>query len=263
MKVNNTKPAEEKQINEEELFVKAIEDRLSKFAPKQLDEFKASMKKEDSYLGVEAAATNALKKMVSNKKITESVAEKIYSQSFTAGQLDNNKKALYDGVGGKNDPTKAVAPLKEALEKMKIRLKEIDAGGRYDKLSIGELLTVRQTKQVMTSEKTSPGSNTPKTAAMTSGAPKGFLLKPETNNEGKMAILAGKDVKEVVLLDSSGKVIDKGSFKSFGDDGSRAKFVFGKQGGDYPKDITVVLKYNDGRQEQVPVANPGRRTEAK
>jgi len=66
-------------------------------------------------------------------------------------------------------------------------------------------------------------------------------------------------VDKVVLKDSDGKVIDRGRHSSFGDTGTRKKFVFRKKGESYPKNITVEVHKNDGTVKSYKIPEPSKR----
>lgn len=241
-------PTGQGQICEEELFTALLAYQLNqKFGAKTAQFFQQQVQsnlgkpaKNGRKVGHEDAGYMALDALVKQKAITAKEKETILATCFEAAQLDANKNALWDAVGGKDDPTKAVASYDVALQSANKALQEIHAGIRRPAPPPkGEISS------------TSKGSD-------------GFLFKPVSNSSGTASVLIsaalGREARSVTLQDGSGHVLDTGRFTSFGDDGSRAKYVFSKPGNAYPKNLVVVVTLSDGTTTQIAVGDPAKRT---
>lgn len=93
--------------------------------------------------------------------------------------------------------------------------------------------------------------------------PSGFLFKPISENEHLLAVLLPEafahKVTTVLLRDAGGNVIDEGRSTGYGDLGTREKFAFNKQGGQYPKDLTVEVRFADGSVTTYSIPDPSQR----
>jgi hypothetical protein len=104
------------EINEEELFAALIEQRLSVDNKEAADVYSAEKAKLVSGgMSYEDAGKAGLKAAVASGKMTLEEAEKVHAYAFKAAQLDSNTDELWDGTGGSDDPTKAVAAMETAL----------------------------------------------------------------------------------------------------------------------------------------------------
>ncbi len=91
-----------------------------------------------------------------------------------------------------------------------------------------------------------------------------FLWKPQSDKDGKLAILLPKGltgkVKGVQILSPDGtKVLGKGKFSGVGN-GEREHFRFGKAGGGYPDGAIVVITLEDGSKRHVTIKETSDRT---
>ena len=110
-------------ISEEALFASIVEERIqtlkgAEAASKYTSEFSTAqmaVARPDGVFSREEAAKMALTALRSGGVLTSQEADKIYSESFTAAQLDGNTDLLYDDRGGPNDPTIATANFATAL----------------------------------------------------------------------------------------------------------------------------------------------------
>ena len=99
------KPGGNGKVNEEMLFGAMASERVKALhgdeAAAKFDEIFAAEKRDFMHNGfsIEAAAKAALKELRDQEVITSEEADTIYTQAFDAAQLDNNKEALWDGIG--------------------------------------------------------------------------------------------------------------------------------------------------------------------
>jgi len=273
-------PDRENNVNEEELFAGLIYERISTLKGEEagaafLERFnskKSEFMRPDGATRVEDAARSALKGLVQDGTLIEAEADTIHSQAFAGAQLDSNLDALYDSTGGANDPTRAVAALEQALLGARVSIENFDAGN-----SIAAILGVMGTKS------NTVASSLAQTATVVSGAnlalgdtetidpngttidgSEGFLFKPITNNQGKLAVLLPHEmtykVLDVILRDKDGKEIESGSRMSEGiAETGREKFNFSKKGENYPNDITVEVRLADGTMRAYKIPDPSKR----
>ena len=214
--------------------------------------------------------------------ITYEEGNSINAKAFEAGQLDSNKNVLFDGIGGKNDPTKAVASLETALASAKQTMDAFKAGKVPLERPVSVINTgtsyVGHISSSASSSLTKSSSGSTTTAASSTTTPSsgsispkglyidgagGFLFKPIADGDGKLAVLSPDGVAPLVdsisLLDSKGNTLEDGRFTSNGDDGKRAKYSFKKPGASYPKDLTVQIKYIDGTVTDYKIPDPSKR----
>jgi hypothetical protein len=238
----------------------------------------ADAKKE--YRSVEEATKWAMMQMQDADDTIRDDLNLINDKAFEAAQLDSNKEVLFDGVGGANDPTKATASLQTALKSAKETIDAFAAGKVPLERPVAVINTGTAYLGSLSSASTPFASTTgsPTTAAVT-GTPKGgsnspsglkmdgaggFLFKPVSDNDKKLAVLSpdglGPLVAAISLKDKNGNLIEEGRFTSFGDDGkTRAKYAFKKPGGSYEKDLTVEIRYIDGTVSTYNIPDPSKR----
>ena len=277
-------------VNEKQLFSALVEQRIQKLqgdaGVKIFESRLADSKKE--YRSLESATKWALMQMEQHNEISYEDGNKIHAEAFDAAQLDNNKDALFDSTGGPNDPTIAVASLEKAIVSAHTLMDQFDAGTKtpvtrpVSVIDTGEVFAQSLKSSSRSGQKTSSASSTSSgtvSATSVSAAPVngiikprgtvmdgagGFLFKPVGDNDGKLAVLSpdyvGPLVQSISLKDSNGNVIEQGRFTSFGDDGkTRAKYSFRKPGGQYPKNMTVEIKYLDGTTGDYQIPDPSKR----
>lgn len=268
-------------VSEEELFSAAAGERINtlkgadglKAYQEALATEKQALTKPDGFVPTEQVTVNALKKLVSDGVISSEEGDQIYTDSFAAAQLDDNKESLFDNRGGANDPTIAVAKMSEAMLKIKNYIDNIDPTRSAETLK--SLGAAAQTG----SSSTIPGSSALNSSGLSMGVStigavtpngtyvdgsEGFLFKPVTNNEGSLAVMFGQswtnNIASVSLLDQAGNLIEAGQRKPYGiSETGREKFTFSKQGGSYPKDISVAVTFNDGAVKTFAIPDPSKR----
>lgn len=252
-------PGAGNKVSEEELFSALVQERIKKTkGDEALGEFttilnscKDRMKKPDGYVPVEEATKQALIEFRESQKISQEETDKIYSESFAAAQLDDNKEALFDGKGGPNDPTIAVASMEQALLLSRAKIEAFDSGS--SKADIRSVTEAATGKSFM-----SPG-----TAAAT-GGDAGFLFKPVSESDGKLVVLLPSRltglVSGVSLVGPDGQVVESGRYRGVGNEG-REHFRFNKPGGQYSNGLSVQAKLVTGEVVRYLISNTSQRTE--
>jgi hypothetical protein len=282
----NLTAAKDGTISEEDLFAGIVKQRMFKLkgeeGVKKFEESLAVAKKEYPR-SIEEATKYALMRLQESKYITYEEGHKLNAEAFEAAQLDSNKEALYDGFSsGAKDPTKAVQEIEKAIASAAAIMQKFDGG---DTKPLERPVAVSNTgieqinKMITIGKGTTTdgvvGGGTVSTTGIPTGGfitPRGsiidgsggFLFKPVSENEKKLAILSpdgvGPLVKSIKLVDKNGNLIEEGRFTSFGDDGrGRAKYAFRKAGSGYEKDITVEVQYIDGTVQKYSIPDPSKR----
>lgn len=252
-------PGEGNKVSEEELFSALVQERIKKTkGDSALGEFttilnncKSRMRKADGYVPVEEATKQALIEFREAKKLSQEETDKIYSESFAAAQLDENKEALFDGRGGANDPTIAVATMEQALLLSGAKIGSFDSGAtQADIRSISEAATGKAV------------STTGSEAA--TGADAGFLFKPISESDGKLVVLLPARLTGLVsglsIVGPDGQVTESGRYRGVGN-GGREHFRFSKPGGQYANGSTVQAKLITGEIVRYLISNTSQRTE--
>ncbi|MBN8547969.1 MAG: hypothetical protein J0M12_01500 [Deltaproteobacteria bacterium] len=278
-------PDKENNVNEEELFAGLIQERIYSLKGQEVgDQFKAVFDKnkaqcmgQNGYCFTEKAARDSLVEFQSSGKLTLDEANKIHSEAFEAAQLDDNKTALFDGHGGPNDPTMAVAQMEAALLAAQTMLQKISSGA------------VAAPNHAITAEYPALGTIALRTDITqlggTGGDPKigskvkseitprrykidgneGMLWKPFAEHTGKLIMMLPPtytgQVQSITLRNSeTGHKLDAGRYFSVGAGPTgREKWIFKKPGDKYPDDVTVQIKFRDGNMQTMHIAKPGKR----
>jgi len=248
------------KVNEEDLFSAIVQERvktakgdetLKKFQ-ETLTQVKDSMKRPDGAVPVEDATKAALIKARDAGLLTKEEADKIYSEAFEAAQLDDNKQLLYDGKGGGNDPTIAVAAMEQAL---------LLSSGMIDKFNNGAMkATIRSVEE----------ANDPKVATIgggshsESGGSSGFLYKPVSDTTGKLVVLMPSKLAGMIagvkLYDPSGNLLESGQHTGNGN-GGRDHYRFKKAGAAYPDGLVVEATLSTGDKVRYRIGETSKRTE--
>ena len=272
---------QENNVSEEELFAALTRERLLSLkgedALKEFDTVfaakKANFTKPDGFVAYEAAAVETLRQLTSAGVISSSEGDQIYSEAFAAAQLDSNTATLWDRRGGQNDPTMAVEKMEAALAAARLKISNFAEG--KDTVSYLGLANADGGQRYNSAASSAVASNlsTSSTGSLPTGTIKprgsyvdganGFLFKPISSNEGRLAVLLPESmahlVEEVVLKDKSGKVIDRGRSTGYGDTGVREKFSFSRKGGSYPKRLSVEVRLQDGSTVTYKIPDPSKR----
>lgn len=260
-------------VSEEALFASLLEERVADLKgvdsgfSSMMSSAKSALVRSDGFIPLEDAAKNALREFRAAGKITAEEADKVYSEAFAAAQLDSNADVLFDDRGGPGDSSIAVSDFASALIGCKSKLEQIEAGTlvvasrSLDEVTVGKSGISRISS---VSGSISSGSGEIKTPnGTTFDGANGFLFKPISNNQQKLAILLPEDYKGnvsgVTLLDSLGNVLDEGTSTGYGEEGTREKFSFNKKGGEYPENLTVNVQFMDGTNIQYLIPDPAKR----
>jgi hypothetical protein len=268
-------PDQNKQVNEEELFAGLVLERVYATKGQETgDAFKLVLDKhreqntgKGGYIFEEKAARDALKEFSQSGSLSSDEADQIHSQAFGAAQLDTNLAALYDSTGGPGDSTKAILGIELALSNAKQALEKYSSGaqavplfGLHADYSIQGSTTGR-------SISSTPG-NIDKTDRVGRknklDGNDGLLWKPVSETLGKAIMMLAPEyagqVKSIQLVNSEGKIVDKARYFSGGSDMyPREKWVFRRPGADYPENVTVQIKLNDGDVQRIKIPRPGQR----
>ena len=246
-----------KKVSEEDLFSALVSERVktakgdkqgSKFQ-EVLEAKKNSMKKGDGYVPMEDATKAALVEARETGLLTKEETDTIYSEAFAAAQLDDNKGALFDGRGGANDTTVAVASLEQALAGSRVLIEKYADGSEkppersVDEASNSKVINI-------------PGAPTI--------GDQGFLYKPVSDSDGKLAILLPSRLSGLIagvqLFDPAGKLLDSGRYGGNGN-GGRDHYRFSKAGGSYPDGVTVEVSLKTGEKLRYPIGDSSQRVE--
>ena len=257
-----------RKVSEEDLFAALIQERLATTkgdaaAATFAERFKAqglSMQTLNGYTPVEKAAKSALTSMVKDGSITADEGNTVYSQAFAGAQLDTHKNVLWDGVGSAADPTMAVDTVVQAISRAKEAIAAFASGTtKVNALTLSKSVSGTTVNATGAADKV---TTVTATGRKIDGAD-GFLFKPISQNERKLAVLLPEsmayNIDKVILRDAEGKAVERGRFTSYGDTGTRAKYVFSKQGGSYPKDISIEVHGLDGKVTKYQIPDPSKR----
>lgn len=252
-------PDSANKVSEEDLFSALVQQRiknskgddtLKKFQ-ETLTQTKESMKKADGYVPVEDATKAALIKARDAGVLSKEETDKIYSESFAAAQLDDNKEILFDGRGGGSDPTIAVALFDQAMA---------SAFGAVEKFDDGSL-----SAPIRSVEEASNGKMAATAGGHSeSGGSGGFLFKPQSDNNGKLVVLLPSKLAGMIagvkLYDPSGNLLESGRYTGNGN-GGRDHYRFKKTGGDYPDGLFVEATLTTGDKVFYQIKETSQRTE--
>ncbi|MEZ4754766.1 MAG: hypothetical protein R3A13_10745 [Bdellovibrionota bacterium] len=253
-------------VNEEELFSAVIRERLVDLKGEEagtkygelLEEHKASMTRADGYIPVEKAAKAALSDMVEAGELTVEEGDSVYSESFSASQLDDNLNALFDGRGSGEDGTVAVQSLEAALEAARLMVEKFASGEEVAperSLSEGENGGGTAKSGDITGGEKTPTGNT------FDGA-EGFLWKPESESNGNLVVLLPTEFNDMVssvVLTHEDKILEEGSFAGNEHNGARGHYRFNKAGGEYPDGLKVEVRFDDGTIVKYDIPDPSER----
>ena len=228
-------------VSEEDVFSALVQERIKKTKGdevlKKFQELLATtqteMKKGDGFIPMEDAAKAALIKAREAGILTKEETDLIYSQSFAAAQLDDNKDVLFDNRGGGSDPTIAVADIAAAITASRALIEKFDSGE--------EKAATRSVDEVSTGKSAGMGSSGG------AGGASGFLYKPVSDTTGKLVVLTPSKlaglIQGVKLYDPAGKLIESGRYTGNGN-GGRDHFRFTKPGSSYPDGMVVEVTLN-------------------
>jgi hypothetical protein len=229
------------KVSEEALFSALVQQRIGqKFGEETQKEFenvlkgqKDLLRKPDGFVPLEDATKSALRSLSAAGKLKAEDVDAIYSEAFAAAQLDNDTSALFDDRGGSGDHTVAVSTLEQALLSSRLKIEKFDAG------------TETPQKRSVSEASYSLGG----TAGASSTLPAGFLYKPVSDSDGKVAVLLPPGLaglaSSVRLVGPTGEELETGRFTGNGN-GGRDHFRFSKPGSAYPDGASVEVLLKTG-----------------
>jgi hypothetical protein len=267
-------PGKANNVSEEALFASVVAERVTTLeGDKAASEFATSLAAHEKqmtnggYVAYEAATKAALRELRDKGTISKEDADKIYSESFAASQLDNNAESLWDDVGGANDPSIAIDTMDSAMAKAKDKVAIFDKDPTaYQARSLDE---GEASKPIPTAElspnaasansgSTEPGANTPVGGRI--DGPQGFLFKPVSAHGSLVVLLSPSETSStdsISLVDSTGKVIEKEGQQ--GALAGRGIYRFKKPGAQYPANLSVQIKHHDGSVRKISIPDPSKR----
>lgn len=275
---------DQQSVSEEELFAALLQERVTalkgaetgaKFA-ELMNESRAALTKPDGYFSYEDSAKASLRALRDGGDLTAEEADKLYSEAFSAAQLDGDTSALFDDRGGPGDATVATQVLEQALLASRVMIEkytngEEEAAARsLDEASNTNVPGAAAGLHSSMTASPATGISDPSLALSTIepngntfDGPNGFLFKPISDNQGTLAILMPEvlayKVAGVTLRDSLGEVVEEGVSFGYGEPGTREKFSFTQQGGSYPKDLIVEVRLHDGTISRYVIPDPSQR----
>lgn len=211
----------------------------------------------------EVQSVKALLTLTDSGALSEEEASKIYSNAFSAAQLDNDTGHLFDHIGGGADKTIATATIDTGISKAEEAMKRIESGDlAVPKVSIREATARAMSAFSLTGSKSSHGAK-PLSSGDQSGGSGPFLYKPTSDSDGKLVVLSPSsfaDQVESARITKDGQVLDEGRWGGIGN-GNRAHFRFSKPGSSYPDNLTVEFILKDGTKKSYEVKDSSQRTE--
>lgn len=233
-----------------------LEERMEKHA--------RILERKVGYSSDEKAAKFALRDLVRNNLISKDEATELYSKAFSAAQLDSDTEALSDGIGG-NGST-ASASVGSVVGSLEAKMAALTASASaYTKRNLGEgstrsALDVGGTSFADLAAQAVLGSGT--TAGSPVDGANGFLFKPISDTQGKLVILTPEEltgkVTGVILKDSAGNVLEKGTSGGVGN-GGREHFRYSKPGPQYPSNLVVEVQLAGGGSKTYSIPDPSKR----
>jgi hypothetical protein len=265
------------EVSEEELFASLIEQRLGEVSPEAAEFYSAekaklmtSMAKPNGHIPMEDVALQALNATVASGKITEADGTRINGEAFMGAQLDSDMENLFDDKGGENDPTKAVASVDEAMNKLKLFMDSMKAGTlKSEARPLGVGATGSQLLSSASASATASGEigSGAVGGSQNMDGPGGFVWKPESDSDGNLVVLLPTELRGHIgkveihssLPPTEATKLGEGKFSGDEDNGARPHFRFSKPGKEYGDNIHVVAYKNDGTTATWAINNGGQR----
>jgi len=264
-------PLGKQEVSEEELFASVIHERIhsskgAEAATEYADALSTGRQARSTAprFSMEELARESLSSLVESGTISQQEAETINAQAFKASQLDNNLGALYDHIGGDNDPTIAVANLEEAISSAQEMVTKLNSGDiNPGTLNLGIGNTGRPNIILEVLENGSyklPGSEsnsiTPPDSEGDEPAivqpPKSKIFEAISSLDNRLTLMLPSQLKskieEVILRDMNGNILESGEVLGE-DEHGRPKYAFSQPGADYPKHLTVEVQLSGGMKK--------------
>lgn len=269
------KVEKENIVSEEELFAGMVQQRIKETkgdetAEKykaELDKVAGQMKKADGFVPWEDAAKAALRSIKESGVVTEEEAQKIYSESFAASQLDSNTDTLFDGRGGAGDTTVAFLEMNAALEKAKAQIEAFAKDPSLLKMrDLSEASNSKPAGLVPVASGSGTHPYAGDAAAVTEGDPVdgqgGFVFKPISETRGTLVIVTPNvltsKIESLAVKTLTGETLEEGTFSGVAN-GGREHYRFTKPGSAFPKDVVVEIQMKDGSVKKYNIADPTKR----
>lgn len=255
-------------VNEEQLQFAIVDSMLTHKSSKLGDEFtKAFAIGSSQGLSVEDNVKQSLKSLTSSGSLTNDEASMLNGVSFDAAQLDTNLIALYDGKGGPNDPTIAVASLDQAITKANALIQSMRDGKADIKTRGLDVASNSKATNDVGSLSSAAAANSASASSHIGSGSGSFLWKPVSDSNGKLVVLLPSKLSGQVasaeiyssLPPSDSNLIEKGKF-SGNANGGRDHFRFSKTGASYPDGVYVVAKLRDGSYTSFQINETSSRT---
>lgn len=264
-------------VSEEALFASLTGERIKTLKGEEaFEQFKSALESKKSlntkgtFIGYEASTKAALQELREQGVLTSEETDKIYSEAFSAAQLDGDTEALWDDRGGASDPTVAMDSLENAINASKLKIEAFDSGAEQalirsvDEPSAsgpGQSTFAGTIYTGTTYAPTTSVTNTPD--GNTFDGQDGFLFKPIADHGGKLTILVPPEiwdhVESVTLKDEAGNEIERGTSAGVGSKGIEQKYNFTKPGAEYQDNLKVEILIDNGTVLTYLIPNPGER----
>jgi hypothetical protein len=105
-----------------------------------------------------------------------------------------------------------------------------------------------------------------KSSSIAQSGPAGFLWKPVSDSDGKLAVLLPTrftgQVASVSILSPSGQLMERGRNTGVGN-GGREHFRFSRPGSAFPPESIVEITLRDGTKQRITIDAPAKRIESK
>ena len=226
-----TEVSEKTKVNEEILYASSVYRKLSKTDKsafiKQLTEASTHLKSlhDPSFF---KATDRALRDLITHKKITAKEYQDLKKYALGKAQLDSDRSNL----------TRTSKTIGDSLTKL-----------RQNKVA-----TLQELKKFQSAQ--------PSLASQSSSSSGGFVWKPVSESDGKLAVVLPSsltgDVLSVSVLDNTGRMLSKGRLSGVAN-GDREHYRFDKTGGSYPDGATVHIELKDGSSKDVTIKDTGAR----
>jgi hypothetical protein len=267
-------------VNEEQLFAAVLQQRLNETNPDaatyysdQKNSLAVSMARPNGMVSMEDVAKAALRATVDAGRVTKDAGEKALGEAFALSQLDSNKEALYDGFGGPGDPTRAVAPLQDALTTVELALSSLkDAEPPplpLDTPSNGKAPSSVGNNGDPAGESATLGEIPPAPSGLQKfDGPGGAVWKPKSVEDGKLMIVIPNKFSGYIqsvgvykaLPPNAANKLEEGTYSGTMER-NREIYRFSKEGGAYGEGVYMVVQNNDGTKAWWPIKHSDRSTD--
>ena len=251
-------------VSEEELFSALVGHQLKKLkGDEAFDKYSSMLGAEAGQAGssFEEQSISALIKLSDSGELSEIEASKIYSEAFTAAQLDSDSEHLFDHIGGGSDSTKATETIAQGIQKAENIMKLLESGELASPaISIREGESRARAAFSLIGNQFGAKSSSSNHTTDGSGS---FLYKPESDSDGNLVVLSNSSFSDQATsarIVKDGAILDEGRWGGIGN-GNRAHFRFSKPGSAYPDNLTIEFVLKDGSIKAFEIAESAERNE--